>query len=274
MNIMNFKEKTKDIKASIGDIFPHSPTIYGVPYGGIKYIVNITDDFDDAKSFDEVVALLANATEDDEITWNIVSRGGYINSLEMLLGWKQMCQARQIHVLTSEAASCATAFFLSPADEYLVFDSASFMIHESSYGSGGTASNVRRHTQHVDKKNDKFVRDTYKGFLSEDEIEDVLKGVEIYLDSNEIRERLDKRERTRREEAQQEVVTQLEQLEEFDFDYSELSIEELEEELQMHKEDMKKVNKALADKKKESEVVPSVKKAVVKKKSVTTKEVK
>ena len=274
MNIMNFKEKTKDIKASIGDIFPHSPTIYGVPYGGIKYIVNITDDFDDAKSFDEVVALLANATEDDEITWNIVSRGGYINSLEMLLGWKQMCVAKQIHVLTSEAASCSTAFFLSPADEYLVFDTASFMIHESSYGSGGTASNVRRHTQHVDKKNDKFVRDTYKGFLSEDEIEDVLKGVEIYLDSNDIRERLDKRERTRREEAQQEVVTQLEQLEEFDFDYSELSIEELEEELKLHREDMKKVNKALADKKKESEVVPPVKRVVIKKKPVTTKEVK
>ena len=42
----------------------------------------------------------------------------------------------------------------------------------------------------------------------------------------------------------------------------------------MHKEDMKKVNKALADKKKEIEVVPPVKKAAVKKKPVTTKEVK
>lgn len=274
MNIMNFKENTKDIKASIGDIFPHSPTIYGVPYGGIKYIVNITDDFDDAKSFDEVVALLANSTEDDEITWNIVSRGGYINSLEMLLGWKQMCVAKQIHVLTSEAASCATAFFLSPADQYLVFDTASFMIHESSYGSGGTASNVRRHTQHVDKKNDKFVRDTYKGFLSEDEIEDVLKGVEVYLDADQIRERLSRRENKLVQEAQYEVAQQLKELEETEFDYSELSIEELEEELQMHKEDMKKVNKALADKKKEIEVIPSVKKAVVKKKPVTTKEVK
>lgn len=273
MNIVNFKEKTKDIKASIGDVFPHSPTIYGVPYGGIKYIVNITDDFDDAKSFDEVVALLANATEDDEITWNIVSRGGYITSLEMLLGWKQMCVAKQIHVLTSEAASCATAFFLSPADQYLVFDTASFMIHESSYGSGGTASNVRRHTQHVDKKNDKFVRDTYKGFLSEDEIEDVLKGVEVYLDAEDIRNRLAQRENKLAQEAQEEAVAQLKELEETEFNYSELSIEELEEELQMHTEDMKKVRKALVDKKKESDVAP-VKKAVIKRKPVTTKEVK
>lgn len=262
MNIINFKDKTKDIKASIGDIFPHSPTIYGVPYGGIKYIVNITDDFDDAKSFDEVVALLANATEDDEITWNIVSRGGYITSLEMLLGWKEMCQAKQIHVLTSEAASAATAFFLSPADQYLVFDTASFMIHESNYGSGGTASNVRRHTEHVDKKNDKFVRNTYKGFLSEEEIEDVLKGVEIYLDADAIRERLALREQKRMEEAQEEAVQQLKEFEEAEFDYSELSLGELEEELQMYNEDMKKLKKAIADKKKDvgETVVPPVKK--------------
>ena len=251
MNIINFKDKTKDIKASIGDMFPHSPTIYGVPYGGIKYIVNITDDFDDAKTFDEVVALLANATEDDEITWNIVSRGGYITSLEMLLGWKEMCQAKQIHVLTSEAASAATAFFLSPADQYLVFDTASFMIHESNYGSGGTASNVRRHTEHVDKKNDKFVRNTYKGFLSEEEIEDVLKGVEIYLDADAIRERLSLREQKRMEEAQEEAVQQLKEFEEAEFDYSELPLEDLEEELQMYNEDIKKLRKAIADKKKD-----------------------
>lgn len=268
MNIINFKDKTKDIKASIGDMFPHSPTIYGVPYGGIKYIVNITDDFDDAKSFDEVVALLANATEDDEITWNIVSRGGYITSLEMLLGWKEMCQAKQIHVLTSEAASAATAFFLSPADQYLVFDTASFMIHESNYGSGGTASNVRRHTEHVDKKNDKFIRNTYKDFLDESEIEDVLKGVEIYLDADAIRERLSLREQKRMEQAQEEVAQQIKEFEEMEFDYGELTIEELEEELQMHTEDMKKVRKAIAEKKKQLEAVASPKpspKPVVKK---------
>lgn len=248
MKIVDFKN-TKQ-KASIGDMFPHSPTIYGVPYGGMKYIVNITDDFDDAKSFDDVVALLANATEDDEITWNIVSRGGYITSLEMLLGWKEMCQAKQIHVLTSEAASAATAFFLSPADQYLVFDTASFMIHESNYGSGGTASNVRRHTEHVDKKNDKFIRSTYKDFLNESEIEDVLKGVEIYLDADAIRERLSMREQKRMEQAQEEVAKQIKDIEEMEFDYSELSIDELEEEIKMYTEDMKKLRKTLADKKK------------------------
>ena len=259
MKILNFKDKVSKPKASIGDMFPHQSSIYGVPYGGMKYIVNLTDDFDVPHSFDEVIALLANATEDDEITWNIVSAGGYIDSLEMLLAWKEMCAARQTHVLTSSAASAATAFFLSPADQYLVFDTASFMIHESNYGSGGTASNVRRHTEHVDKKNDKFIRNTYKDFLDESEIEDVLKGVEIYLDADAIRERLSLREQKRMEQAQEEVAHQTKELEEMEFDYSELSIEELEEELQMYTEDMKKIRKTLAEKKKESEASASPK---------------
>ena len=42
----------------------------------------------------------------------------------------------------------------------------------------------------------------------------------------------------------------------------------------MHNEDIKKLKRAIADTKKESEVVPPVKKAVAKKKPVTTKEVK
>lgn len=265
MKILNFKDKVSQPKASIGDMFPHQSSIYGVPYGGMKYIVNLTDDFDVPHSFDEVIALLANATEDDEITWNIVSAGGYIDSLEMLLAWKEMCAAKQTHVLTSSAASAATAFFLSPADQYLVFDTASFMIHESNYGSGGTASNVRRHTEHVDKKNDKFIRSTYKDFLNESEIEDVLKGVEIYLDADAIRERLTLREQKRMEQAQEEVAQQMKEFEEMEFDYNELSIEELEEELQMYTEDMKKIRKAITSKKKESEAVASSPKSATKK---------
>ena len=66
----------------------------------------------------------------------------------------------------------------------------------------------------------------------------------------------------------------LKEIEETEFNYSELPLEDLEEELQMYNEDIKKLRKAIADKKKEVEVVPPVKKAVIKKKSVTTKEVK
>ena len=76
------------------------------------------------------------------------------------------------------------------------------------------------------------------------------------------------------EQAQEEVAQQMKEFEGAQFNYSELPLQELEEELQMYNEDIKKLKRAIADKKKEAEVVPPVKKAVIKKKPVTTKEVK
>ena len=63
------------------------------------------------------------------------------------------------------------------------------------------------------------------------------------------------------------------EIEDTQFDYSELPLEELEEELQMYNEDIKKLRKAIADKKKESEAVASPKAVVkVKKPSRVPKE--
>ena len=64
------------------------------------------------------------------------------------------------------------------------------------------------------------------------------------------------------------------EFEEMEFDYGELSVEELEEELQMHTEDMKKIRKAITEKKKGSGAVASSKAvANVKKPSRVSKEV-
>ena len=89
-----------------------------------------------------------------------------------------------------------------------------------------------------------------------------------------ISNRLAQREQKRAEESQEQATVFLKEIEDQEFEYSELPLQELEEELQMYNEDIKKLKRAIADKKKEIEVVPPVKKAVIKKKPVTTKEVK
>ena len=66
----------------------------------------------------------------------------------------------------------------------------------------------------------------------------------------------------------------MKEIEDAQFDYSELTLSELLEEKRLYQEDLKKLKRAIADKKKEVEVVPVVKKSVTKKKPVTTKEVK
>ena len=179
------------------------PSIHAIPKQGFHYIVSITDDFDEPKYYDEVVALLSTASEEDTITFNINSNGGYVSSLAMLLTWKSMCKAYQIHVLSGNASSAASAFFLSNADEYVVSDMASMMVHEYQTSNGGSNSNVIKQATHTAKENEKFIRNCYEYFLTEVEIEDTLKGVEHYLSADEIRNRLGKREQIKAQQQSQ-----------------------------------------------------------------------
>lgn len=242
------------------------PTIFAQPMGN-RFVVNITSDFDSSDTYDEIVALLSTATDADEIVWNISSYGGFVNSLSMILGWKAMCPAHQTHVLHSNADSCASVFFLSDADQYIVGDGATMFLHEIQAGVSGTTSNMIRHMEHLKETNEIFIKKAYSGFISESEMSQILSGVELFFTSEQIRERLALREQKRMEEAQEEAVQQMKEFEEAEFDYSQLKLEELEEELQMYNEDMKKLKKAIADKKKQ--LAPVVEQSSVKKKPTT-----
>lgn len=225
------------------------PTIFAQPLGN-RFVINITSDFDSSDTYDEVVALLSTATESDEIVWNVSSYGGFVNSLQMLLGWKAMCPANQTHVLHSNADSCASVFFLSDADQYIVGDGATMFLHEIQAGVSGTTSNMIRHMEHLKETNESFIKKSYQDFVSEEEMNQILTGVELFFTAENIRERLQQREQKRQVEAHEEAVKQMKEIEEAEFDYSELSAEELEAEIKMYTEDMKKIRKALADKKK------------------------
>lgn len=240
---MNVTKKTNGIH----DGKQTFPTIFCTPLGN-RYTVNITSDFDSSDTYDEVVALLSNATEMDEIVWNVSSYGGYVNSLQMLLGWKNMCVARQTHVLHSNADSCASAFFLSDADQYIVGDGATMFCHEIQAGVGGTTSNMSRHMEHLKKTNEDFIKRTYHNFLDEQEIDEILKGVEVFLTADEIKKRLQHREEMKSKKLQQDIQDQLDT----PTDLSEHSTESLEEELKLLELDKKDIQAELRKRKKEA----------------------
>ena len=141
----------------------------------------------------------------------------------MLLGWKAMCPAHQTHVLHSNADSCASVFFLSDADQYIVGDGATMFLHEIQAGVSGTTSNMIRHMEHLKETNESFIKKSYQDFVSEEEMNQILTGVELFFTANQIRERLQQREQKRQEEAQEQHSNFLKELEEQEIDYSKLS---------------------------------------------------
>jgi hypothetical protein len=67
------------------------------------------------------------------------------------------------------------------------------MIHAATFGAFGKQSDVISHASFVDRQVKALMHDIYKDFLTDSEFEEVIMGREIWLDSDEIIERLKKR---------------------------------------------------------------------------------
>ena len=249
------------------------PTIFNKQMVSNEYTIHFSQEFEHPCYYDEVVSLLLSADEIDSVIFVINNFGGRVDALNSILNALAVTKATVTGFLVGQGCSCASVLFLS-CHNWMVGDNTTLMIHEQSFFVGGKASETKKQHEHYQIQNDRFIREVYKDFLTPEEIESCLRGEDYYFEDFEIRERLQYREQKRMEQAQEEVAQQMKEFEETQFDYSELPLEALEEELLMYKEDMKKINKAIADKKKESEAVASPKAvAKVKKPSRVSKEV-
>ena len=216
------------------------PTIFATPRG-TQYSINVSQVFGNPHTFDEVIHVLMTATPEDIIVFHINSDGGQLYSLIALQNAIKASQA-QIHMnLMGVAASAGGALFLTDGvSSYSIGDNTCLMIHNMICGTGyDDTHKVVTRAEHNRKVNDRFVKDTYLNFLTESEIQSVLDGKEIYLEDFEIRERLQKREELKAQQIQQQV----DDLENAEPDLSQFSVEELEEEIQLCKEDIKAYQK-------------------------------
>ena len=214
------------------------PAIFATPANGYNYTVNVSLVFGDAYTFDEVIHILSTATPDDHITFNINSDGGNLYSLIALRNAIRATQAN-IHMnLLGMAASAGGALFLESAHSYCVHDNSCLMIHNMICGTGyDDTHKVMTRAEHNKRLNDRFVRETYEDFLTEDEIQKVLDGKEIYLEDFEIRERLITRESIRNNRRLDEANKPA--------DLSDYTTEELETELGLYQEDIKMIRTEL-----------------------------
>jgi len=155
-----------------------------------QYTVTIDEPFVSPSYYRGVVSMLMGASEDDTVIFLINSPGGQLNGLLALVEGVKMTDATTIAVLVGECASAASMFALH-CDTIFVSDNATMLCHNISYGTGGKGSDILSHVQHVSKTSEKLLRKTYEHFLSPQEINEMINGREIYLDSDEIKQRLE-----------------------------------------------------------------------------------
>jgi len=159
----------------------------------MEYVVPITTVIGEIDEFGEEVQILSLALPEDEVIIQLSSPGGSLETCDYLCRRMDECQAKITVEIGLTCASAASAMALH-ADEWLIHDSSTMMVHACSYSPGyGKESDVRASVAYTERLNREWVERTYRGFLTPDEFVAILdNGKDLYFFADDLRERLPK----------------------------------------------------------------------------------
>lgn len=151
------------------------------------YLYGLIDD--DITMYSDLLNILKTSSEHDTIVIHINSEGGVLRMALQIANAMLATEAKVITSLDGEAISAATFIFLA-GDEYIINPNCSFMIHNYSGRIGGKGHEILSQVTHTGSTVSKMMRFFYEKILSEQELEDVCKGSDLWMDSDELMSRL------------------------------------------------------------------------------------
>ena len=157
-----------------------------------NFSVHLFDEVRDAPYYSKVFDMLLDAGENDLVDVFLSSPGGNLDGLNVLLEGVKLTDATVRAIIAGSCHSAASIFALN-AHEIVVTDSATMLVHNIRTGFGGKIADLENFTNFSRKISNKLIISTYEGFLNPTELQEVLHGKELWLDADEIRERLVKR---------------------------------------------------------------------------------
>ncbi len=134
---------------------------------------------------------LRTATETDIIYLHLNTSGGDFDTGLQIINNMQASSANVVTVLEARAYSMGAFIFLS-GDEYIVHDNCQLLFHIYSGSFAGRGNEQQAEVLAVSNWFEKFMTRTCQPFLTQGEIKDVLKGSDVWMDSDEIRRRLER----------------------------------------------------------------------------------
>ena len=153
-----------------------------------KHTAYITHFFEEPSVYNKLCHKLTSANEYEEFLIVINSPGGVLDSAFMVADAIRQSKAKVTCKLVGTVASAATIVALS-CDELTAAKNLAFMIHNYSTGMQGKGHELKAYQKFTDQELNKTFREYYLGFLTEDEMEDVINGRDIWLNTDEVQKR-------------------------------------------------------------------------------------
>lgn len=157
------------------------------------YDCYITGSIEDPFNYNEVCHVLEQAAEGETAILHINTYGGHIDSAFKIIASIKRSKAKVVARLTGTVASAGTIIALSCHD-LEVEDFTHFMIHNYSTGTQGKGHEIMEYVNFNDKDLKKTFTTLYSGFLTTREINEVIKGKDMWLTADDTRKRWDKKQ--------------------------------------------------------------------------------
>lgn len=177
--------KTEDLM-----LMPQKSRITSSHNGGMTHVIQIHEPISEPTEWSDELALINGCGEQDTIVLDVCSPGGYLDTAMLFHRALNSCAGHTVAIIGPECASAASVISLS-CREWILDDTSSLMIHTSSYSLGGKDTDILEHANFSRGQLKRLYEKVYSGFLSTDDLSDVIKGTPLYFDVEQIADRLD-----------------------------------------------------------------------------------
>jgi len=183
------------------DDLSHLPLILAPDNTSIKYYKQtipvsihhfyITEDIKDVTPYLDLINVLKTAESHDTVFIYLNTHGGNLDTTIQIISAIRQSQATVITSLEGSVASAGTLIFLS-GTKFIVNPHCTFMIHNYSQFLGGKGNELVLQVEFQKNYFKKLAEDIYKNFLTTEEIDSMLHGKDLWMDSDEVIARLEK----------------------------------------------------------------------------------
>ena len=147
--------------------------------------IYLRDTIDEPYNYNEMCYLLNTAREGTIVDLYLNTPGGIIDTAFMLADAIKDSKAKVIGHLSGTVASAGTILAMV-CDEITVAPHLSFMIHNYSGGMQGKGNELKARQQFVDNQLNDAFKTFYSGFLTENEMDRVIEGTDLWMGTEEV----------------------------------------------------------------------------------------
>ncbi len=148
----------------------------------------LTGDIDSPDQYNELCHILRSAKSIDRVILHINTPGGILDSAVAIIDAIKASPARVEGHLAGTVASAGTIIALA-CDDITVADYTAWMTHNYSSGMSGKGHEMKAYQQFTDKSLNKAFKEIHEGFFTEEELDDVIDGKDIWMGKDEVLER-------------------------------------------------------------------------------------